>query len=96
MDWFSGARQWDLAPTSHPASSIALAVGVRQANPAEKLVRDGRWPRDDPLRIYLPEDADTRVPTYVQPHAGDDLVKLRSRAIGAFFLGTGAESAPHR
>ncbi|MGT2455147.1 tyrosine-type recombinase/integrase [Cupriavidus basilensis] len=73
-----------------------VAAGVRRANPAEKLVRDGRWPQDDPLPIFLPEDADARLQAYVQPHADDDLIKLRSRAIVAFFLGTGVTVAEGR
>ncbi len=73
-----------------------VAIGVRQGNPAEKLVRDGQWPKDDPAPIFLPEDADARLQAYVQPHAGDDLAMLRSRAIAAFFLGTGVTVAESR
>ena len=73
-----------------------VAIGVRQGNPAEKLVRDGQWPKDDPAPIFLPEDADARLQAYVQPHAGDDLAMLRSRAIVAFFLGTGVTVAESR
>ncbi|WP_416047482.1 tyrosine-type recombinase/integrase [Cupriavidus basilensis] len=73
-----------------------VAIGLRQGNPAEKLVRDGQWPQDDPLPIFLPEDADARLQAHVQPHAGDDLPTLRSRAIVAFFLGTGVTVAEGR
>ncbi|EHP44196.1 integrase/recombinase [Cupriavidus basilensis OR16] len=73
-----------------------VAIGVREGNPAEKLVRDGRWPQDDPLPIFLPEDADSRLQAHVQPHAGDNLPTLRSRAIVAFFFGTGVTVAEGR
>ncbi|MDF3835144.1 site-specific integrase [Cupriavidus basilensis] len=73
-----------------------VAIGVRQGNPAEQLVRDGQWPQDDPLPIFLLEDADGQLQAHVQPHAGDDLPTLRSRAIVAFFLGTGITVAEGR
>ncbi|MDW3686161.1 site-specific integrase [Cupriavidus sp. CV2] len=73
-----------------------VAVGVRESNPANQLVRNGHWPKDEPDPIYLPEDADARLQAWVQPHDGDDLAALRSRAIVAFFLATGITAAEAR
>ncbi|MGO4158980.1 hypothetical protein [Cupriavidus sp. YAF13] len=73
-----------------------VAVGVRESNPANQLVRDGRWPKDEPAPIYLPEHANARLQAWIQSHDGDDLAVLRSRAIVAFFLATGVTAAEAR
>ncbi|MGT2434129.1 tyrosine-type recombinase/integrase (plasmid) [Cupriavidus basilensis] len=73
-----------------------VASGIRKTNPAEKLVREGHWPEGEPVPIYLPDAVDARLQGWVQPHDGDDLAMLRSRAIVALFLGTGVTAAEGR
>ena len=71
-------------------------AGVRASNPAADLVRDGRWPTDEPPPLFLAEDVDARLQDYVQPCAADDLTQLRRRAIVALFLGTGVTASEGR
>lgn len=71
-------------------------ASVRASNPAADLVRDGRWPTDEPPPLFLDEDVDARLQDYVQPCAADDLTQLRRRAIVALFLGTGVTASEGR
>jgi len=71
-------------------------AGVRASNPAADLVRDGRWPTDEPPPLFLAEDVDARLQDYVQPLPADDLTQLRRRAIVALFLGTGVTASEGR
>lgn len=44
-----------------------VSIGLRRSNPADEMVRAGRWPDGDPDPIYLPLAADLRLQAHVAP-----------------------------
>lgn len=73
-----------------------VSIGLRRSNPADEMVRAGRWPDGDPDPIYLPLAADLRLQAHVAPVDSDNIARLRARAIVALLLGTGITAAECR
>ncbi|MCY0854602.1 tyrosine-type recombinase/integrase [Cupriavidus sp. D39] len=73
-----------------------VEIGVRETNPAADPVRDGSWSSDGAVPLFLPEEVDARLQDFVQPLEGDDVSRLRMRAILALFLGAGVTAAEGR
>lgn len=73
-----------------------VEIGVRETNPAADPARNGNWSYDRAAPLFLPEDVDARLQNLAQPREGDDVSRLRMRAIVALFLGAGVTAAEGR
>ncbi|RQS63398.1 site-specific integrase [Burkholderia sp. Bp8963] len=69
-----------------------VSVGLREANPAERMARYVAWPDGEPEPVCLPPDADNALQAYVRPRSGDGPVECRNHAIVALLLGSGITS----
>ncbi|MGF6768626.1 integrase [Paraburkholderia sp. GAS199] len=100
----------DIETRSKPGSSTSLRyakmlrrlcrhlveIELRTSDPASEVGLFERWPEDEPLPLFLDEEADNRLQTWVMQSVGDDVRILRNRAVVALFLGAGISAVELR
>jgi integrase len=73
-----------------------VVLELRRSNPAAEFLRHEAWPEDEPVPLFLSDEADLLLQAHTQPLADDVPRAVRNRAIVALLLGTGVTAAEIR